>query len=215
MMALKTCSWCQQQKPETEFYSISKLAGTLRGQCKPCMRIIKTLHRDPKWVPPCARCGIKLASRTTSGRRLCHKCLSAAYGDEIRPNGAHRQKLSKCTRCGRQKTIRFRLGRLCEKCSPWRAGTPDIELARDLWQKYGLTIAQYEKMLDIGKGCCWICGHPPRKRRLAVEHDHGPSKRVRGLVCHVCNKLRIGVNTAETARKILVYLESDFDGRLL
>src|SRR5688572_29467720 len=80
---------------------------------------------------------------------------------------------------------------------------------------YGITVEQYEKMLELQGGVCAICGNPPGRQRLAVEHDHGPSKRVRGLACWKCNKYRIGMNTVETARKILAYLESSFDGRVL
>ena len=81
--------------------------------------------------------------------------------------------------------------------------------------KYGITERQYRLMLRRQKGGCAICGRKPKTRRLAVEHDHGPSRRVRGLACHVCNKFRIGMNTAETAQTVLAYLQSDFDGRTL
>lgn len=91
----------------------------------------------------------------------------------------------------------------------------DIGRARRLWDKYGITEAQYAKMLKMSDGGCWICGRKPKTRRLAVEHDHGPSKRVRGLSCHSCNKYKIGTNTAETAKRVLEYLSSDFDGRKL
>lgn len=80
---------------------------------------------------------------------------------------------------------------------------------------FGITPEQYDKMLARQGGGCAICGRPPKKNRLAVEHDHGASKRVRGLACHRCNKYKIGTNTAETARLVLAYLESDFDGRNL
>jgi 5-methylcytosine-specific restriction endonuclease McrA len=82
---------------------------------------------------------------------------------------------------------------------------------------FGITIQQYDKMLAMGDGCCWICGRPPKTKRLAVEHSHKkPDKgRVRGLACHNCNQYLIGKNTAESAKKVLVYLESSFDGRAL
>ena len=80
---------------------------------------------------------------------------------------------------------------------------------------YGITLAQYDRMLLLQGGVCAICGRPPKTKRLAVDHDHGPSKRVRGLTCWRCNKYCVGVNTIETARRVLAYLESDFDGRNL
>lgn len=85
---------------------------------------------------------------------------------------------------------------------------------RRINKNFGLTPTQYGEMLRLQNNVCAICGHPPKTRRLAVEHDH-KTGRVRGLTCHRCNRILIGRNTVETARKILVYLESDFDGRKL
>lgn len=86
--------------------------------------------------------------------------------------------------------------------------------ARLLMQKYGITVAQYDKMFALQDGKCVGCGRPPKTRRLAVEHDH-KTKRVRGLACHNCNRHLIAKNTAETARWLVAYLSSDFDGRNL
>ena len=89
-----------------------------------------------------------------------------------------------------------------------------------LMKKYGLTEAQWLKMFKLQKGLCPIClkpirkpGNPEGKIAAAVDHDHGPSKRVRGLACYVCNRWRIGRNTLETTRRLLTYMESTFDGR--
>lgn len=99
----------------------------------------------------------------------------------------------------------------------WKSRHPDY--IRNDWYKrnYGITLQQYNKMLEMGKGVCWICGKPPKKKRLAVEHSHRPPDRgrVRGLACWHCNRMLIGKHTAETAKKLLAYLESDFDGRQL
>ena len=83
-----------------------------------------------------------------------------------------------------------------------------------LLARYGITEAQYAMMVELQGGVCAICGRPPKTLRLAVEHDH-QTGRVRGLACFRCNRDRIGANTVETARKVLAYLESDFDGRKL
>jgi Recombination endonuclease VII len=80
---------------------------------------------------------------------------------------------------------------------------------------FGINERQYQEMLKRQGGVCAICSNPPKKIRLAVEHDHGPSKRVRGACCWTCNFHRIGRNTVETARKVLAYLESTFDARNL
>lgn len=81
-------------------------------------------------------------------------------------------------------------------------------------KRYGITPEQYLAMSVRQGGTCAICKRPPKTRRLHVEHDH-TSKRVRGLTCHNCNRHLIGKNTVATARLVLAYLDSDFDGRLL
>jgi len=83
-----------------------------------------------------------------------------------------------------------------------------------LKRRYGITPEQYEMMLERQGGGCAICHRPPKHRRLDVDHDHA-TKVVRGLLCFTCNKYRVGRNTAATARTVLWYLNSEFDGRTL
>ena len=80
--------------------------------------------------------------------------------------------------------------------------------------KYGISIEQYEKALDQQKGVCKICGRPPKRLRLAVDHDH-KTGRVRGLLCMRCNRrlLGRGLEIAWLHRKAAEYLESTYDMR--
>lgn len=74
-----------------------------------------------------------------------------------------------------------------------------------LKRKYGITVADYERMYATQNGKCAICGaskpsrggtKPGVKRRngwsektrecFPVDHDHVTGK-VRGLICHACN----------------------------
>lgn len=81
--------------------------------------------------------------------------------------------------------------------------------------RYGLTVEDYEKLLKAQGGVCAICGRPPKKQRLAVDHDH-LTKRVRGLLCAFCNGRILGrLERSKTdPRKIVVYLEKYGSGRL-
>lgn len=46
-------------------------------------------------------------------------------------------------------------------------------LAAYLKKQYGLTIEDYNKILEDQGGVCRICKKPPKpNRRLAVDHDH-------------------------------------------
>ena len=46
----------------------------------------------------------------------------------------------------------------------------------------------YERLVAWrGREVCWICGAAPKTRRLHIDHDHKTDK-VRGLLCHSCNR---------------------------
>lgn len=55
-----------------------------------------------------------------------------------------------------------------------------------LSHKFGITKEIYDKMFADQGGVCKICGGPPGKRSLAVDHCHKTGK-VRGLLCSNCN----------------------------
>jgi hypothetical protein len=77
-----------------------------------------------------------------------------------------------------------------------------------LWVKYRLTEAEYENILTHQGGVCAGCGEPPRKTRLAVDHDH-KTGRIRGLLCWLCNRA-IGIlrDRAKTATRLGAYLDN-------
>lgn len=55
-----------------------------------------------------------------------------------------------------------------------------------LKRTYGLGSAEYEAMVIASNGVCEICGRPPKRARLAVDHDHSNGKN-RGILCRSCN----------------------------
>ena len=62
-----------------------------------------------------------------------------------------------------------------------------------LKHRYGITLAEYDKLLAEQGGVCGVCGKPPGddqphhwKNKLAVDHCHDTGK-VRGLLCNDCN----------------------------
>ncbi|MEY2569279.1 MAG: hypothetical protein QOE35_3808 [Actinomycetota bacterium] len=59
--------------------------------------------------------------------------------------------------------------------------------AGHLERKYGMTLDDYDRLLEQQGGGCAICGRPPRDDiSLHVDHDHDTG-RVRGLLCFPCN----------------------------
>lgn len=88
----------------------------------------------------------------------------------------------------------------CKKCAckaktKWKRDNPekDILCRRKsmLKRRYGVTLEQYDRMLEEQNGVCAICGGVNKGGwRLAVDHDHDTGK-VRGLLCQNCNR-RVG-----------------------
>lgn len=64
-----------------------------------------------------------------------------------------------------------------------------------LRQRYGITVEQYDAMLEAQDGVCAICGRPDvgihyrtqKAMRLAVDHDKNTGE-IRGLLCRHCNQ---------------------------
>lgn len=82
-------------------------------------------------------------------------------------------------------------------------------LAVQLRRRYGISLEQYEAMLELQDGRCAICGRHGDEfgRRLAVDHCHETGK-VRGLLCINCNP-GIGAfrDNPELLRRAASYLE--------
>lgn len=81
---------------------------------------------------------------------------------------------------------------------------------RILQRKFGITLAQYNEMLEKQGGKCKICKADPKtlSKDLAVDHCHNTGK-IRGLLCIACNtalgKLK---DSPELLRVAISYLEA-------
>lgn len=60
-----------------------------------------------------------------------------------------------------------------------------------LQRVYGISLDDYAALFEAQDGRCAICGNRPRKRKLAVDHDHKTGA-VRGLLCSHCNHKLLG-----------------------
>ena len=74
---------------------------------------------------------------------------------------------------------------------------PNAQRNATLRAKFGITVDDYDRLLEGQGGVCALCHRPEialhqngRVRRLAVDHDHVTGK-VRGLLCYACN-VRVG-----------------------
>jgi hypothetical protein len=76
-----------------------------------------------------------------------------------------------------------------ERCEKYRKNHPEQNKTSELkhrFSKYGITIEDYNRMVENQNGVCAICGNSS-KRMLDVDHDH-LTNRNRGLLCGNCNK---------------------------
>lgn len=73
----------------------------------------------------------------------------------------------------------------------WEQRKADPEHRRNrrdarLRKEYGITIDEYELLLEKQDGGCAICGRKPGRIPLHVDHNHKTGL-VRGILCHQCN----------------------------
>jgi hypothetical protein len=120
-------------------------------------------------------------------------------------NGKRRYKKGICIYCKvekdlsefypRSKNSEFRSS-VCKQCSLLRckklSENPDFKLHRKeymLGWYYGIALEEYNKIFELQKGCCAICGihQSELKQSLSIDHDHETGE-VRGLLCHLCNR---------------------------
>jgi len=87
----------------------------------------------------------------------------------------------------------------------------DRSWSSQLRRNYGLTPVEYNKLLVGQNNSCAICGKPPYKVRLSVDHSH-ISNKVRGLLCFHCNTiLGHAYDDIKILSNAVKYLEKYYD----
>jgi hypothetical protein len=81
--------------------------------------------------------------------------------------------------------------KLAANARAWRKSLPEAKRKEyfrqgNLKRSFGITTAEYQRMLEAQDGKCAICGQYPIGKRLAVDHCH-TTKVNRGLLCTPCN----------------------------
>lgn len=88
--------------------------------------------------------------------------------------------------------VRFDTTRLCKKCYKKEYVNRNGDATFVYWRnwlkyRYGLSVQDYENLLDSQDCCCAICKKDPTDERLHIDHDH-KTGRIRGLLCGNCNR---------------------------
>lgn len=107
---------------------------------------------------------------------------------------------------GRHHTLTTAEGR-AEYQRVWRANNRLRSKSNDLKKSYGITLEEYDKLLESQGGGCAICGgKDERFKFLPVDHCH-KTKKVRGLLCQHCNRgLGYFRDSPELLRAAIAYL---------
>ncbi len=87
--------------------------------------------------------------------------------------------------------------------------------AKNLWNKYKISIEDYETILKKQDSKCAICGATKKRKNLksfflCVDHDHRSGK-IRGILCNKCNTalafFNDSVDNLQTAASYLMFSE--------
>lgn len=188
--------------------------------------------RQVSRAKPCQRCGGPKGSNLRQGSRFCVPCqeivdspdhvrlldrernrrdrlaeLAASGGKRIarRPDAPEGQKW--CARCQQflpLDSFRHDGTKLISYCIPCNQA---YNHERRLVRAFDMTPERYQELLDLQDGRCAICLSRPRKRRLAVDHDHETGE-VRGLLCTRCNHGILGKahDSAQMLLRAVTYL---------
>jgi hypothetical protein len=128
--------------------------------------------------------------------RACRTCGKTKPADDFhRHQGSRRVHCKDCMRAQHRERYRATNGK-------------DRVFDQSLQRLYGITLEQYNQMLDGQGHVCGLCGEAPdTKKRMHVDHNH-VTGRIRALLCHHCNLL-IGnaKESMDRLRLAIAYLE--------
>lgn len=158
---MKTCKKCKEPKPDTAFYKDAAKAGGLTSFCGDCIKTRVKKYRRDN------------LAKVRAQQKERHK---------ENPEPA-RQRASTWHMRNHARHIAYMAVR--------RKNNPRAIKSQRLKAAFGITLEQYEEMLESQGGVCAICYRPPEansrsKKQLAVDHCHKTGA-IRGLLCANCN----------------------------
>lgn len=185
-------------------------------------------------VRPCERCGTA-PKEPGAGKRYCQPCREISKMSAIQ-RGREAAKLSReaiareqpkvstiqrrkdappgttwCPRCCQYLKL-SQFPKATDRKSGIKTHCRDCysNILHEHWVKrrFDLTADEYSTLLERQGGVCAICKTEPKRKRLAVDHDH-KTMRVRGLLCTMCNHKVLGgaKDDVEILRSAVAYLD--------
>lgn len=189
---MKTCIDCGGAKPLDAFYRNGGGKPGHHPRCKSCDIARQEVVRDRNRVR-------YEREGPLVGEKRCRDCGDVKSSDDFYHYPTHRDGLDG----------------YCKDCKKCRAA--DFAKRRDpeakrlsgrkthLKRTYGITMDEFEQMVEAQQGCCAICERTVDQ--LVVDHDHDTGE-VRELLCGSCNSA-IGLLGDDPAklRQAATYLE--------
>ena len=123
-------------------------------------------------------------------------------------------KPKRCHQCNRKRDadIHAQIYNKMRFRNPTQRRNPTQQRDQHLKRFYGISLVEYESMIEQQGGNCAICGEVLEydkkiRSKINVDHDHATGK-VRGILCHYCNTA-LGKANDDPAllRKMAEYLE--------
>lgn len=220
-MCTRVCWKCKVDKPLEDFV---KSRGGTRGYGSTCRKCKRDIYNEKKHggnSKECVHCKTvkpfsefdHCAATLDRRGRVCKKCSTEFDARGIRI----------CTKCLKPKVhaqysqLSRRGGTLDRWCKACRTAEvvnwnnrPEnrdkIKRTRRhvrLVQKYGMTVDEYERMIEEQNGCCALCGdpflHDVPSKKARVDHCHTTGE-VRALLHSNCNVL---IGMAEESERVL------------
>lgn len=128
--------------------------------------------------------------------KICKICQKEKLLSEFYKNGKYYR--SYCRPCASKHANDYNKkhrSRIAKRQSEHRKNNPEKYKIKDRngqLKKYGLIPSDFDKMMELQKGLCAICGKPSiaknqyGMRLLDIDHNHNTGQ-VRGLLCTKCN----------------------------
>lgn len=184
-MSEKRCAKCGRLKPLDDFHLKSKdRQGSGKDHVAQCKSCVHEQYNARPTVEPAMH-----------GYQKCRDCertlhVTAFPKHKRYKNGRH----SYCLDCHAARARKYR----AENSELVAERKRTIGKSAELRRHYGITLEQFESMLEEQGGVCAICGMTPDEngRHLCVDHDHSCcsgrkrscGKCIRGLLCMNCNR---------------------------
>jgi uncharacterized protein YlaI len=121
--------------------------------------------------------------------KTCRICNKEKTKDSFSKHHTNKDKLSwMCKECTNKYYNKRRIKKGRSKHLDYKTNTYEYNRDAHLLLTYGISLKEYNVILDKQDHCCAICGSHESlfKKKLYVDHDHNTNV-IRGLLCESCN----------------------------